>query len=90
MMKKAIILIGTVASFYGLKAIAADHPCRDKVESRHSSRKELHTCLDAWAKDAKPGDVDPSDDCSSKLSTFVSNAKAVKACRVEHKEEHKK
>lgn len=61
-------------------------PCKDKREAKHAAHQAVHQCLTAWAKDARPTDVDPTDDCSGKMSSFVSAAKDLKACRVSAKE----
>jgi hypothetical protein len=59
-------------------------PCKDKREAKHAAHKTLHECLKSWAKDNQVDSADPTDDCSSKLSSFVQASKDFKTCRVEH------
>ena len=63
----------------------ASGPCKEKVEARHAARKAVHDCLESWARDAKPTDADPSDNCTAKVENFVQAAKDVKSCRAQNK-----
>ena len=74
-----VLCLASVLSFANLAY--AGGPCMDKVQAKHASRKALHECIEGWAKDARPADSDPTDDCSAKLTAFTSAAKDVKACR---------
>jgi hypothetical protein len=77
------LLIAISIFGFSIAAVANDGPCKTQAEAKHAARKALHECLESWAQDRKPTDADPSDDCSAKLSGFVTAAKTVKACRVE-------
>jgi hypothetical protein len=88
-MKSKISLLLALGCFAGASAFAAG-PCKDKRETKHKAHMDLHACLQAWAKDAKPDAADPSDDCSAKLASFVQAAKDFKACRVQAKSQKKK
>ena len=73
-----------LALFISAAAVAADGPCKPKREAKKASHEALHECIKSWAKDIKPADADPSEDCSGKLSAFISAAKDVKACFAEN------
>ncbi len=68
-------------------SIAAEDksPCRDPRISKSNARKDLETCLRLWAKAVIPEERDPSDDCSSKLASFIKSTRDLKSCRAELK-----
>jgi hypothetical protein len=79
-MKKLVVTLATIATL-GFGSLAAAHgACRDKHDAKKSARKQLNECVDGWAKDRKPSDIDQSDDCSSKLQGFVQASKDLRAC----------
>lgn len=84
------LLLSSLLSLAPIPAAYAENPCRAKVDARRDARKEVQTCLNAWARDGKPGTPDPTDDCAGKVSSFVQAAKDVKACRTERAEQRKK
>ena len=87
-MNKLVLVSVAVLLGVSVSSVRADeHPCKPKKEAKHAAHKALHECLEAWSKDHKPTDTDPTDDCSSKTAAFVQAAKDLKACHVEH---HKK
>ncbi len=63
----------------------ADRPCQDQAKAKENARKSLHACVEAWAKDRKATDADPTDDCSAKLSAYIQAAKDAKACHAQQK-----
>ncbi|MGZ3700030.1 MAG: hypothetical protein ACXWPM_06505 [Bdellovibrionota bacterium] len=84
MITKSIKAVLTLMPLLAISAgaFAAGGPCKDKQEAKHQARKAVHECLDAWSKDRKPADADPTDDCSAKVASFVQASKDVKACHV--------
>lgn len=74
-------------SSWAADSAPGESPCKSKMEAKHTARKAVHECLMAWGRDVKPGDPDPTDDCSAKMAEFVQASKNFKACRVESQKE---
>ncbi|MCM0607230.1 MAG: hypothetical protein KA715_14160 [Xanthomonadaceae bacterium] len=83
-MKTSNTVLTTVATLLLLTFTAhAEGPCKDKREAKHEANKTFQDCLKNWQKKMKPGEADPSDDCTSKFQAVQNASKSLKACRTD-------
>ena len=87
------LIVASLLAFASIPSFADEDmpkgagPCRAKVEELQTTRQKLKECLHAWIQAAKTGGENPGDDCGDHVEAFVSKAKEIKACRLEHKEQ---
>jgi hypothetical protein len=83
-----LIAVALLSLSFSVTAVSQEqnHPCKPKHEAKMAAHKALRECLENWGRDNRPGEADPTDDCSGKLSAFIQASKDIKACRASAKE----